>query len=326
MINSFTLVTPTYDPLGLVLHPLPATLNHSCEYNAVIRICEVWQYPKAISCRIEVVPLRDIEKGEEILISYIDANLPYCNRQDELCERYFFKCQCSKCLEDSTAATDVFLDGPTPLDLQEVRKLESRAVELLDAARLDSSLTGPIQKLKYAIYLIWQTGIWPLRRHPSPSLRHQLILAYLDARQFNLAFAQAAIQYFKIDPDVMPQSHHPIRMVHDWVFVRLMDHIISPEKDDWASQKLDLSTYLIDVSFWRSYIIRALLNSAEKLPPSHFYSVIYNKHQDIRYRRYYGLVDESTLDNTEKYEKELDLIEKMMDDVLESDGAWQAAS
>jgi hypothetical protein len=301
-------------------------LNHSCEYNAVIRICEAWQYPKATSCRIEVVPLREIEKGEEILISYIDANLPYRNRRDELCERYFFKCECSKCLEGYTAPTDVFLDGPPPLDLQEVRKLEGRAVELLNSAELDSSLTGPVQKLKYAIHLIWQTRIWPLRRHPSPSLRHQLILAYLDARQFHLAFAHAAIQHFKIDPEVMPQSHHPIRMVHDWVFVRLMDHIINPEKNDWASQKLDLSTYSIDVRFWRSYIVRDLLNAADRLPPSHFRSVICNKHQEIRYRRYYGLVDESKLASAEKYEKELDLMEKMMEDVLESDGVWQTAS
>lgn len=326
MINSFTLVTPTYDPLGLVLHPLPATLNHSCDYNAVVRICDAWQLPKAVSCRIEVLPLRDIEKGEEILISYIDATLPYRNRQDELCERYFFKCQCNKCQEGTTAPTDVFLDGPTPLDLQELRKLEARAVELLNSAGSDGSLTGPVQKLKYAIYLIWQTRIWPLCRHPSPSLRHQLILAYLDARQFNLAFAHAAIQHFKIDPDVMPQSHHPVRMVHDWVFVRLMDQIISPEKNDSVSQKLDLSTYMIDVSFWRSYIVQALLDSADRLPPSHFRSIVYNSHQEIQYSRYYELVDESKLDNAEQYEKELELMEKMMNDVLESDGVWQTAN
>jgi hypothetical protein len=212
------------------------------------------------------------------------------------------------------------------LDLQELRKLEARAVELLNSAGSDSSLTGPVQKLKYALYLIWQTRIWPLCRHPSPSLRHQLILAYLDARQFNLAFAHAAIQHFRIDPDVTPQSHHPVRMVHDWVFVRLMDHIINPEKNDWVSQKLDLSTYMIDVSFWRSYIVQALLDSADRLPPSHFRSIVYNSHQDIRCSRYYGLVDESKLGNAETYEKELELMEKMMDDVLESDGAWQTAN
>jgi hypothetical protein len=325
MINSFTLVTETYDPLGLVLHPLPATLNHSCDYNAVIRISGAWRYPHWVSGKIEVIPLRQIEKGEEILISYIDANLPYRNRQNELRERYFFKCQCRKCLQGSTGRTDVFLDGPTPLDLQEVRKLEVRVVELLESAESDTSLTGPVQKLKYAIYLIWQARIWPLYRYPSPALRHQLILAYLNARQFNLAFAHAAIQHFKTDADLMPQKHHPVRMVHNWVFVLLMDHIMNPEKNEWASQKLDLVSYKIDVNFWRSYIVRDLDGAREKVAPSRFTAVIHSKHQEIRYTRYYGPIDESKLNNKEKYDKEVELMEKMMDDVLEADGSWQAA-
>jgi hypothetical protein len=325
MINSFTLVTSTYDPMGLFLHPLPATLNHSCDYNAVIRISKGVYYQR-LHAKIEVIPLRQIEKGEEVLISYIDDNLPYRNRQKELYERYFFTCQCRKCLQGPTAPTDIFLDGPAPLDLQEVRKLEDRTAELLTSAESDTSLTGPVQKLKYALYLINETRIWPVHRYPFPALRHGLILAYLDARQFNLAFSHATIQHFKVDPILMPVSHHPIRMVHDWIFVLLMDHIMNPEKSEWAAQKLDLVSYKIDVNFWRSYIIRELYRAKEKLPSSDFTAMIHSKHREIRYNRYYGPIDETALNSKEKYDKEYELMEKMMDDVLEADGAWQTAT
>ena len=323
MINSFTLVTPTYDPLGLVLHPLPALLNHSCDYNATVRIEKGWLHNRTTT-KIEVVPLRQIKYGEEILVSYIDANQPFSNRQKELRDRYFFTCQCPKCLQGSAAPTDKFFDGPGPLDVQQVHQIEGRAVDLLNSAKSDTSLTGPVQKLKYALHLLRETCVWPIYRFPSPALRHQLTLAYLDAHQFNLAFAQAAIQHFKIDPELMTQSHHPIRMVHAWVFVRVMDHIMSPEENEWAIQKLDLLPYKLNIRFWRSYIIRDLHRSAQKLPHSRFTVIVSLRHDEIR-TMYYSYPDESELNNNEKYDKEFESLEKMMDDVLEADGAWQAA-
>lgn len=42
--------------------------------------------------------LRDIKKGEELTISYIDENLPYETRQRQLKELYYFECKCPKCL------------------------------------------------------------------------------------------------------------------------------------------------------------------------------------------------------------------------------------
>src|SRR5690348_441136 len=94
MVNCFTLVTPTFDPLGLSLHPLPALLNHSCDYNSVVRY-------GSNGLHLEVIPMRKIRKDEEIKISYVDTTHPYRKRQDELRERYFFNCECPKCLSES---------------------------------------------------------------------------------------------------------------------------------------------------------------------------------------------------------------------------------
>lgn len=318
MINCFTLVTPTYDPLGLVLHPLPARLNHSCEHNAIIRFRTGHLNYVGPCLTLEVVPMRQIKKGEQILISYVDATHPFINRQRELRERYFFACQCSKCLLGPTTPIDKFLAGPTALDADEVQKVENRCIELLKGATTDTSLTGPIQKLKYALHLLRQTQVWPIIRHPLPSIRHQLILAYLDAHQFNLALAQAAVQRFRTDPELMPEKHHPVRMVHDWVFVRLIDHILDSEKNEWASQKLDLGPYGIDLAFWRAYIICDLQETVGLVPSSTFSSRVWSRWQQGRNRTYaYGAV--SNHDSKEKLKKEVELIDRVIEDVLESE-------
>lgn len=307
------------------MHPLPALLNHSCDYNATVRVTRQGSHQR-VHAKVEVVPLRQIEQDEEVVVSYIDANLPYPNRQKELRERYYFTCQCRKCLQGPTTATDVFLDGPTLLDLPALQQLENRVAELLKSAESDTSLTGPVQKLKHALYLIHETGVWPLHRYPHPELRHQLIIAYLEAREYNLAFAHATIQCFRVDPTLMPERYHPIRMVHDWTFVVLMHYIMDPEKNEGAGQKLDLTSYKIDLNFWRSYTIRELYRATEKMPDSDFTAMIRRAHREIQHHRDYGLGDEELLNDTQFYRKEYGLMEKMMDDILVADGSWQAAS
>ena len=100
---------------------------------------------------------------------------------------------------------------------------------------------------------------------------------------------------------------------------------MNPEKNEWASQKLDLLSYKINIRFWRSYIIRDLHRSAQKIPHSQFTSMVHIRHGEIR-DGYYSYRDESELNNKEKHDQELAPMEKMIEDVLEADRAWQAAS
>ncbi len=41
---------------------------------------------------------RPIDRGEELFISYIDANAPFAERQRRLQFAYGFECQCQKCV------------------------------------------------------------------------------------------------------------------------------------------------------------------------------------------------------------------------------------
>ncbi|KAL9049757.1 MAG: hypothetical protein Q9162_007047 [Coniocarpon cinnabarinum] len=105
LTNSLTIWTPTMDPLGIAIDPLAAKANHSCDPNAVV----VWD-----GVELQFRSLSPIKKGQEVFISYIDPTQPYSRRQNELDEKFYFKCQCSKCQLQWSSPNDQFLREPKP--------------------------------------------------------------------------------------------------------------------------------------------------------------------------------------------------------------------
>jgi hypothetical protein len=93
----------TGDDLDYIFPPLDGTamyattckMNHSCDPNVIVLYKRTgWGalHPLVAYC----VALRDIQAGEELTISYIDANVPWAERQEAL-ENYGFVCECPKC-------------------------------------------------------------------------------------------------------------------------------------------------------------------------------------------------------------------------------------
>lgn len=78
--------------MGTALYAVANTLNHSCLPN-VMAVCS------HNSHRLTLIALRDIIKGEELTISYIDESAPFSERQKQLKEYYKFDCDCKKCLQ-----------------------------------------------------------------------------------------------------------------------------------------------------------------------------------------------------------------------------------
>ncbi|KWU44592.1 hypothetical protein RHOSPDRAFT_33920 [Rhodotorula sp. JG-1b] len=89
--NSFALTCPTdLSNIGVSISPVTALINHSCVPNAVVVFPS---FPKSTpssstSIHMAVVALRDLERGEEVVTSYVDLSLPCEERQKELQERY----------------------------------------------------------------------------------------------------------------------------------------------------------------------------------------------------------------------------------------------
>ncbi|KZO93300.1 SET domain-containing protein [Calocera viscosa TUFC12733] len=94
--NSFSLTTPDLTNVGVAVSPLAALISHSCMPNAAV------VFPTGLGRRgaLEVIALRDLQSGEEILTSYLDVALPRAERQKELKERYLFDCECTLCTRE----------------------------------------------------------------------------------------------------------------------------------------------------------------------------------------------------------------------------------
>ncbi|CBQ68348.1 conserved hypothetical protein [Sporisorium reilianum SRZ2] len=102
--NSFTLTDSDLNPLGVCMHASMAMLNHACTPNAAV----VFPFGGAAKSGqqkwrdgedkiMQLVALRAIEPGEELLISYVDIADTFEERRSYLKKRYCFDCRCELC-------------------------------------------------------------------------------------------------------------------------------------------------------------------------------------------------------------------------------------
>ena len=73
---------------GTGFYALHSCLNHSCVPNVKIHKCGDG---KAV-----VETVQTVEPGEELLVSYVDEELPFDERQEALAH-YSFSCSCTRC-------------------------------------------------------------------------------------------------------------------------------------------------------------------------------------------------------------------------------------
>ncbi|CAK9198292.1 unnamed protein product [Sphagnum troendelagicum] len=77
--------------VGTAIYILPSMYNHDCDPNVNI----LW--PNNVTANL--VARRDITAGEELRITYIDANMPCIARRSSLQQAYGFVCECDRCKE-----------------------------------------------------------------------------------------------------------------------------------------------------------------------------------------------------------------------------------
>lgn len=81
-----------------VLLPIFAHINHDC--NPSVDVIDGFASSSRFGCRIDLVALRDITKGEELSVSYLSARafeLEEGYRNKRLRMNYLFACRCSRC-------------------------------------------------------------------------------------------------------------------------------------------------------------------------------------------------------------------------------------
>jgi hypothetical protein len=231
-----TLITPTLDPLGLILDPVLGNLNHSCDPNAFVMMDG-----SATSLRT----LKPIKKDEEIFISYIDTTNPFPRRQSELEVRWFFKCTCTKCQKGATLDADKWARTPSKLsqnfkniataitnhasyvqdpanyvgnspDELLAAALQSQAFAEYDEAQAMQDPQQVISKIQDAMRFCHESGLYPVHRQPYAALRDDLVVNLLGVGRYQDAWAQCAKRYKHIAPVLHPVPFHPVRVVQTW--------------------------------------------------------------------------------------------------------------
>lgn len=78
---------------GSAAYLLSSMLNHSCEPNLDVH------FPHN-NATVGFMALRDIQKNEQLTISYIDVEMPVSQRRQRLGFSYGFECGCPRCLRE----------------------------------------------------------------------------------------------------------------------------------------------------------------------------------------------------------------------------------
>ncbi|KAK5047897.1 hypothetical protein LTR84_006085 [Exophiala bonariae] len=226
VVNSFTLTSPTFDPIGLIFHPKSALFNHACNPNAFVRFdispkADSGDFPPYGS--ISVHTLRPVSKDEELTISYIDTTSPRFTRQQELKDRYFFDCSCDLCSQGSTPILDGYGLGDNaagqqdPGRQQHLLKIQASAEQYLEWVKGTPGMEHEhVAGIKDAMRELADTHTWGLHRYPWPQLRKLFFLGLLGLGDFEAAFLQCAILLTRVYPITVAEKHHPLRLVETW--------------------------------------------------------------------------------------------------------------
>jgi hypothetical protein len=217
LTNSLTLITPTLDPLGIILDPSLGNINHSCEPNAFVMMD---------GASVSIRCLRRIEKDEEVYISYIDTTNPYHRRQSELKARWFFDCRCTKCQKGATLNEDAWGKDPTslPNKIQAIADaiikhetvaqdpanyigdsthdtraaaIQGKAFAEYEAAQRLQDPSEAVQAIEDPMRLCHQSGLFPVHRQPY------------------------------IHPVLYSKPFHPVRVVQTWQMAMLAAYLAS---------------------------------------------------------------------------------------------------
>ncbi|KAI9319482.1 hypothetical protein BX666DRAFT_1926439 [Dichotomocladium elegans] len=90
--NNFSIYDEQLFAVGEGTYPIASLFNHDCRPNAVAMFDGALLQVKAIDT---------VEPGEEITLAYIDIAHSRRVRQQTLQDKYYFKCKCDRCQDDS---------------------------------------------------------------------------------------------------------------------------------------------------------------------------------------------------------------------------------
>jgi hypothetical protein len=253
-----TLVSSSFDQIGMTFDHTLALLNHSCDANAAI------VFDRNMASVRSILPIKE---GEQVAISYIDNTYKRATRRRILQEQYFFDCRCSGCEPPNNVFTgrDSWLCEscktliPEPLlqgdfkcpqcakiqsvTLDSLRSLETKTTSVLESSHSAPQHPGPLvdRILLPTLHSLTSCPSWPAIRQPAPALRHQIYTICLSLGNLEAAFHHMNTLTSPPLLDLHPEPFHPLKTVQIFSTASLLATLAAKESSvDYLKRSWEL--------------------------------------------------------------------------------------
>ena len=245
--NTIELPTSIHGGIGVMLDPLVAKFNHSCEPNVSIHRSQTTMSPGWVTSSqlseaernnfIHIIPLRDIQQGEELLNCYIVPTVSVHERKRKLQEDYFFDCTCPKCTSDLEAVADLATSQP---DLSS-RYSQWVTSVLRPLSRLKKDPKDALQKAAAAMNKIDRFLEYPVLYTTGdfPQMALGMVKESLNAKAYDEALVNVLRVHFLVNPERFVGRHNPTHVYTCFLMLDIFDAIFndSSVSDDGAREE-----------------------------------------------------------------------------------------
>ena len=268
--NATELPTPIHGGIGVMLDPLMARFNHNCEPNLAIHrpqhtMTSGWMDSVLLSeddrqTFAQIVPLRDVNEGEELLFCYVVPTASVKDRRATLTENYLFDCNCFKCLSDTADAAMLASEQSGLLARfqqwsRDVKRNISRVSS--DSHALRKAAAAMERSQQYLEYPVLYTT------SDFPQMAMSLILEALKTQAYDEALINLLRLYFLVNPERFVGRHNSTNIYTIFLILAVFDAItgtptasgvIDGKKDKRLHKSSNAGLSRAGLAYWRHRI------------------------------------------------------------------------
>lgn len=251
-----------YGRIGVMLDPLVAKVNHSCEPNiALYRPQDTMEsgWNRSKGDFIQVIPLREIKEGEEIYNCYIAPTTAVDDRRAALRGQYFFDCDCSLCQSDTRAEKKIAKEPQCKNFEQMIGKIK--------LGKGASGLEKATKNLDAVVDYISLPELYASGKFPEVSM--VLVQESLKLHRYDLALVNLLRLHFLVNHKRFIGRHNPTHLYTITLILDTLDVLLglSPSEQDIQSSLRALEIRGLDkmwLQYWRSRFTQSLQQRLEK--------------------------------------------------------------
>ena len=296
--NAIQLPTPIHGAIGVMLDPLVSKINHSCAPNVSVHraqntMVSGWLNDANLSEERQtfahVIPLRKIEKGEELLTCYVAPTQAVDTRKKKCMEDYLFECNCSLCQSDHKAATNLTGEQPS-LCARYSQWISSVIRHLSRLGRDNSALERAAAAMSKSEQFLDHPTLYTTGDFADIAMG--IIKEGLKAQALDEALINVLRLHFLVYPERFVGRQNPTILHTSFLMLDILDTLlgistsavaITDAKVEGSLQKLEARGIGRDsLRYWRHRICAGLRKTVEESPLDDLFVLVEEREEDMQ--------------------------------------------